>query len=106
MLFRSDLTRLPVDNLGVDLVQGEATLKAIHRHGSEVPLTLGLVDARNTRREDPRLLAKTVEGLRDQIPLAASYISPSNGLEFLPRADAREKLAIVAEAARAVGDST
>ena len=100
-----DLTELPVDNLGVDLVQGEATLKAIRRLGSPVPLTLGLVDARNTRREDPRAVAKTVVGLRDRIPLADSYLAPSNGLEFLPRANAREKLAIVVEAAKVVGEA-
>lgn len=98
-----DLVAFPVDNLGLDLVQGAATLAAIRKHGSKVPLTLGLVDARNTKREDPRDLAKLVQDLANLIPLASSYLSPSNGLEFLPRASAREKLGIVAIAAKLAG---
>ncbi len=98
-----DIVAFPVDNLGLDLVQGAATIAAIREHGSTVPLTLGLVDARNTKREDPRDLAKLVSGLAGGIPIAQSYLSPSNGLEFLPRPNARDKLGIVAAAAKLVG---
>ena len=95
-----DLTSLPIDNLGLDLVQGDATWKDLGKVGSTVPLTLGLVDARNTRRDDPRALAKAALALKGNVPLEESYISPSNGLEFLPRGRAREKLRFVSETAK------
>jgi len=95
-----DLAALPIDNLGLDLVQGDRTWKALKEDGSDIPLTLGLVDARNTRRDDPRALAKAALALKGNVPLEESYVSPSNGLEFLPRAKAREKLGLVAETAK------
>ena len=97
-----DLTALPIDNLGLDLVQGDATWKDLTKTGSKIPLTLGLVDARNTRRDDPRALAKAALRLKGKVPLEESFISPSNGLEFLPRGRAREKLGLVSETAKLV----
>ena len=61
------------------------------------------MDARNTKKEDPAEVAKKVLGIKDRIDLKASFLSPSNGLEFLPRARAREKLRILSTAARNVG---
>src|SRR2546422_1029098 len=98
-----ELIETPVDAIGLDLVQGAATWSAIAKHGSEKPLVLGLVDARNTKKEDPAEVAKKVLGLKDRINLKASFLSPSNGLEFLPRERAREKLRILSAAARKVG---
>ncbi|HTD81006.1 MAG TPA: hypothetical protein VK723_02520, partial [Thermoplasmata archaeon] len=68
----------------------------------KIPLTLGLVDARNTRRDDPRALAEAALRLKGKVPLEESFISPSNGLEFLPRGRAREKLGLVSETAKLV----
>lgn len=98
-----DLVEGPADVIGLDLVQGAATWPAIAKHGSEKPLVLGLVDARNTKKEDPSEVAKKVLDLKDQIDLKTSFLAPSNGLEFLPRARAREKLRILSTAARKVG---
>ena len=98
-----ELVETPADAIGLDLVQGAATWSAIAKHGSKKPLVLGLVDARNTKREDPAEVAKKVLSLKDRIDLKASFLSPSNGLEFLPRERAREKLRIVSAAARKVG---
>ncbi len=98
-----DLLELPADVLGLDLVQGAKTWSQVARHGSEKPLMLGVVDARNTRLEDPKALAARVRELRDSVDLDHSYLSPSNGLEFLPRETARRKLALLAETARALG---
>jgi len=95
-----DLTALPVDNLGLDLVQGDRTWKALAGQGSRVPLTLGVIDARNTRRDDPGRIAKAAVALKGKVPLGESYVSPSNGLEFLPRGKAREKLRLVADTAK------
>src|SRR5881409_4159614 len=98
-----ELVETPADAIGLDLVQGAGTWSAIAKHGSKRPLVLGLVDARNTKKEDPAEVAKRVLSLRDRIDLKASFLSPSNGLEFLPRGRAREKLRIVSAAARKVG---
>lgn len=97
-----EIVRLPVDRVGLDLVQGAATWPQIEADGSEKPLILGLVDARNTLAEDPADIAARVKRLRRGLDLSSCWLSPSNGLEFLPRAKAREKLAIVSAAARLV----
>jgi len=98
-----DLLELPADVLGLDLVQGSKTWSQIVRHGSEKPLALGVVDARNTKLEDPKAVAARVRELRGSIDLEGCYLSPSNGLEFLPRETARQKLKVLSEAARKVG---
>ncbi len=98
-----DLQECPADALLLDLVQGAKTWASVAKYGSEKPLILGLVDARNTRLEDPKALAARVRELRDSVDLQASYLSPSNGLEFLPRDRAREKLGVLVDAAKRVG---
>src|SRR2546426_910430 len=98
-----ELVEGPADVIGLDLVQGAATWPAIAKHGAKKPLVLGLVDARNTKKEDPAEVAKKVLDLKDRIDLKKSFLAPSNGLEFLPRARAREKLRILSTAARKVG---
>src|SRR2546427_3873521 len=90
----------PADVIGLDLVQGAATWPAIVTHGAKKPLVLGLVDARHTKKEDPADGAKKGLDLKDPIDLKTSFLAPSNGLEFLPRARAREKLPILSTAAR------
>ncbi len=97
-----DLIESPADMIGLDLVQGAATWAAISKHGSEKPLVLGLIDARNTKKELPGEVAKKVLELKDRVDLKTTYLSPSNGLEFLPRERAREKLQILSAAARRV----
>jgi len=98
-----DLIGAPADLFGFDLVQGAATWSAIEKHGSEKPVVLGVIDARNTKREEPDAVAKKVRGLKDAVDLERSYLSPSNGLEFLPRDRAREKLRILTTVAKYVG---
>jgi len=99
----TDLLEVPVDVLGLDLVQGSATWSALAKHGATKPLVLGLVDARNTKEEDPAAVAEKVLELKGSVDLRASYLSPSNGLEFLPRDRARKKLRILRAAAKQVG---
>ncbi len=98
-----DLLELPADLVGLDLVQGAKTWSQVAKHGSEKPLVLGVVDARNTKLEAPKALAARVRELKDSVDLTSSYLSPSNGLEFLPRETARRKLKVLAETARALG---
>ena len=98
-----DLLQLPADAFLFDLVQGAKTWSALSKHGSDKPVILGVVDARNTRREDPTALAARVRELEDAVDLASSYLSPSNGLEFLPRDRARQKLASLVDTAKREG---
>src|SRR5256886_9813449 len=49
-----ELVETPADAIGLDLVQGAATWSAIAKHGSKKQLCLVLLDARHTKREDPR----------------------------------------------------
>lgn len=101
-IFR-DLSLLSADVLLLDLVQGAKTWSEIARHGSDTPLALGLIDARNTRLEDPKVVAAKVRELRERIDLGRAFLCPSNGLEFLPRSRARDKLRILVESAKLVG---
>jgi 5-methyltetrahydropteroyltriglutamate--homocysteine methyltransferase len=98
-----DLLEAPADLVGLDLVQGAGTWSALAKHGSEKPLILGLIDARNTKEEDSAAVVKKVQELGGSIDLKASYLSPSNGLEFLPRDRARRKLSILRTVADQVG---
>src|SRR6266571_4752481 len=79
-----DVVHAPADLIGFDLVQGAATWSSIAKQGSKKPLVLGVIDARNTKKEDPADVAKKVLSLKDSVDLKSSYLSPSNGLEFLP----------------------
>jgi 5-methyltetrahydropteroyltriglutamate--homocysteine methyltransferase len=99
----SDLIDVPAELIGLDLVQGAETWSALSKHGSDKPLVLGLIDARNTKEEDPEAVARRIRELDGSVDLKASYVSPSNGLEFLPRDRARRKLRILRNAADRVG---
>jgi 5-methyltetrahydropteroyltriglutamate--homocysteine methyltransferase len=101
-----EILALPFDGLGFDLVQGASTAAALRGRRIEKPVALGLVDARNTKLEDPRAVAEQVLAFRDAVPLDRSYVSPSNGLEFLPRRQAKEKLRVLAAAARIANGGT
>jgi len=97
------LLELPYDFLSLDLVQGAATLPALRRSRPRAPLHLGLVDARNTRLEDPSTVAGTVREIAKATNSSEIGITTSNSLEFLPRNRARDKLRILAMAAASVG---
>jgi 5-methyltetrahydropteroyltriglutamate--homocysteine methyltransferase len=98
-----DLFPLPADRFLLDLVQGAKTWPEIAKHGAEKPLALGVLDARNTKLEDPKAIAAQVRKLRAVLDLGQTQLSPSNGLEFLPRARARDKLAVLSRAAKLAG---
>jgi 5-methyltetrahydropteroyltriglutamate--homocysteine methyltransferase len=101
-----DLLEAPADVIGLDLVQGAKTWTRLLKAGADKSLVLGILDARNTKAEDPEALAAKVRGLRHRLNLGRSYLSPSNGLEFLPRDKAREKLAILAKTAKLLEANT
>lgn len=91
---------LPFDGFGLDLVAGAGNLEAIHEFPPDKILQAGIVDARNTRLEDPHDLARRIEGLAAAVAPERLWVSPSAGLEYLPREAAQRKCALLADAAR------
>jgi 5-methyltetrahydropteroyltriglutamate--homocysteine methyltransferase len=86
------LQTLPVDLLGLDFTYNPSLVDRVASNGTARTLALGLVDGRNTRLEDPAVLARQLEKLAHGANLSCAYLSPSCGLEFLPRDRARHKL--------------
>ena len=86
-----DLQRLPVDALGLDFTYSP-TLADRVTQGSAKKLALGLVDGRNTKLEDAGAVAKQLERIAGAPGLRQVYLTPSCGLEYLPRNRAQAKL--------------
>ena len=86
------LQTLPVDLLGFDFTYNPDLVDRVASKGTARTLVLGLVDGRNTRLEDPASAARQLEKLARGADLNRAYLSPSCGLEFLPRGGARQKL--------------
>jgi 5-methyltetrahydropteroyltriglutamate--homocysteine methyltransferase len=89
------LVKLPADIIGLDFTYNPKLADLIASAGSPKPLGLGLVDARNTRLEDPEVLAWQIERLLPKINGGRAYLGPSSGLEYLPRDRAFAKLALL-----------
>jgi len=86
------LQTLPVDLLGFDFTYNPDLVDRIASNGTARTLALGLVDGRNTRLENAAAVARQLEKLARGADLKRAYLSPSCGLEFLPRDRARQKL--------------
>jgi len=104
------LAKLQVEVLSLDLVSpqeknGEflgkvaAALKGGLWRGE---LALGLVDARNTKLEDPQELKRQIGLFTQAIPADRLWLSSNCGLEFLPHQSAVKKLKLLREAAGSV----
>jgi 5-methyltetrahydropteroyltriglutamate--homocysteine methyltransferase len=89
---------LPVDGLVLDLTYSPALSVRVQAAGSRLPLVLGLVDSRNTRLERPAAVAKAAERLLKRAAPGGAALVPSNGLEYLPRDRAAQKLGVLAKA--------
>ncbi len=86
------LQKLPVDVLGLDFTYSQKLVEVIARDGSSKTLALGLVDGRNTKLEDAQVVARQLETLLRNEASTRTYLSPSCGLEYLPRDRAQLKL--------------
>jgi 5-methyltetrahydropteroyltriglutamate--homocysteine methyltransferase len=91
------LRQLPVDVLSLDFTYNPKFVDHVAAAGSDKPLSLGLVDARNTRLEDAASVAKQAERILAKVKGDACYLTSSCGLEFLPRDRARSKLQLLAQ---------
>jgi len=96
------LSDLPVDLLGMDFTYNPKLVDVIASAGSTVPLGLGLVDARNTKLEDPEAVARQIEKMLPKISGERACLGPSAGLEFLPRDRAFAKLELLGRIRAAV----
>jgi 5-methyltetrahydropteroyltriglutamate--homocysteine methyltransferase len=98
----ADIFSLPVSRLGFDLVSGAENVELVRSAPPDVLFQAGVVDARNTKLEDLGDLARSIEQLAGIVGPERLSISPSAGLEFLPREKARLKLRRLVEAVEKV----
>ena len=96
----SALQTLPVDILGLDLVSDPGLADVVASDGSDKPLSLGLLDGRNTRVEDPFRLLETLTRATGKLRSERCFLTTSCGLEFLPREVARKKIERACEVKR------
>jgi 5-methyltetrahydropteroyltriglutamate--homocysteine methyltransferase len=96
----AQLNSLPADILALDFTYSPRLADTIAATGSSKLLALGLVDGRNTRREDANDVARQVDALLQHYTLDAVHLLPSCGLEYLPRDRARGKLELLAHVRR------
>jgi 5-methyltetrahydropteroyltriglutamate--homocysteine methyltransferase len=89
------MQQLPVDVLGFDFTYNPKLVERVVSSGAQKPLAFGLVDARNTKLEDPEHLAHQIDRMLLRVKGEFCYLSPSCGLEFLPRDRALAKLKLL-----------
>lgn len=89
------LLALPADIVGLDFTYNARLVDLVASSGSPKALGLGLLDARNTRLEDPARVARQIEKLLPKIAGGRAYLSTSSGLEYLPRDRAIAKLELL-----------
>jgi 5-methyltetrahydropteroyltriglutamate--homocysteine methyltransferase len=91
---------LPVGLIGLDFATNSKNDDLVKKNPPK-KLGLGIVDARNTRMEPADVLVERIKSLSSGLPPENVHVSPSAGLEFLPREVAQQKLRRVAESVRA-----
>lgn len=94
-----DLQELPADLLALDFTYSPELPDLIEEKGSEKPLGLGLIDARNTKMERVEEIVPIVERIALNIDADKVYLNPTTGVEYLPRKRAHEKLENMVEIA-------
>jgi 5-methyltetrahydropteroyltriglutamate--homocysteine methyltransferase len=94
------LFELPVGGFGLDFVAGPENVQIVGQIPPSKELQAGIVDARNTRLETVEDLTRVIDRLRGDRVEGRLSVSPSAGLEFLPREKARAKLHRLVDAAR------
>ncbi|MCI0340254.1 MAG: hypothetical protein L0216_03750 [Planctomycetales bacterium] len=90
---------LGADGLAVD-VAGKGPLGKAPRLPDGLSLTLGVLDGRNTKLEEPKSVAERLRPWAAALRGRDVFLAPNAGLEFLPRDVARAKVACAAEAAK------
>lgn len=91
---------LPFDLIGLDFVMGPLNETLVQRTPFTKKIGLGIVDARNTKLESAGHIVERIRTLAKGIPPDNIHVSPSAGLEFLPREVAQDKLRRLVEGVR------
>lgn len=94
---------VPVDVFGLDLVSGPENASVVKEVPKDKKIQAGIVDARNTKLEATEELRQTIDDLLAAVDETRLRVSPSAGLEFLPREKARAKLQRLSQAATEAG---
>ncbi len=102
------LAKLKAEVLALDLVSAQEKNPSLHSRVAEWlksgawkgEVALGLVDARNTKLEDPADLKKKIQFFAQAVPVQRLWLSPNCGLEFLPHESAVRKLKVLRETAQ------
>jgi 5-methyltetrahydropteroyltriglutamate--homocysteine methyltransferase len=89
--------------IGFDLVSGPDNIAVIKQAPPGSKVQAGILDARNTKLESFEELLTVIDQLVAAVGEANLRLSPSAGLEFLPREKARAKLVRLAEVAEKLG---
>ena len=88
---------LPFDLIGLDFVMGSSNFDLLSAFPADKKLGLGIVDARNTKMETVGDIVEQIKRAGTSVSLDHIYVSPSCGLEFLPRPTAYKKLVRMVE---------
>jgi len=99
------LQKLPaLHTIGLDLVEAPAGWELIPKIPEGRGVALGLINARNTRLEDPADVARLAVRAAALRPDLHFQITPTASLEYLPADKAEAKLGVLVEAARLAGE--
>ena len=93
----SEFLALPFDVIGLDFVMGAANLDLLNGFPDDKELGLGVIDARNTKLESVDEIVAQITRVGGSVSPDRIQVSPSCGLEFLPRANAYDKLVRMVE---------
>ena len=96
------LLRLPIDALGVDLI--ETDLDSLGKRWP-VGLLAGVLDGRSSRMESVDGTLQFVRRIAETVQPAALYLSSNSELEFLPRDLARQKVLTLGEVSSRVKEA-
>ena len=86
------LQAFPVDALGFDFTYSRELGDLIARLGSDKAIAFGLIDGRNTRMDRMEEILPILRRTLPKVKGSPSYLTPSCGLEYLPRDKAQLKL--------------
>jgi len=100
----AELFDMPAHVFHLDFVSGPENEELISLMPPESKLQAGVVDARNTLLESTSHVGALVHGLLEAMGPERLSLSPSAGLEFLPRDKARLKLELLIQIAGKAGE--
>ena len=96
---------LDFDGFGLDFVMGPGNFELLDGFPTDKTLGLGILDARNVRMESVDQISGTGMDVSSRVSLDRIHLTPSCGLDYLPRETAIAKLRRMAEGAAALKET-